>query len=1232
MTKAYRLFLTAIPTLALLTGAGSVLGQNSSSVQTDINTTYDISPNGNHHAIVNGNANPASKPNQADNSPPAFVDSEIIIKLKSEQETPVRLGANNHIITGIPSLDILHKRFEVSQMQSILQGSKMPRADLPEKAKQMRKSLQRIYKIKLGKGTDVLQAMAEYQNDPNIEFAEPNYLQYTQATQPNDPSYGTQRYFARIDAANAWDVTTGSHNVVVAIIDTGVNWSHEDLSSNIWRNSDEIEGDNADNDGNGFIDDIRGWDFVSVSASSVFAGEDAGPADNDPMDVQGHGTHVAGIVGADGNNGLGVTGVNWNVSLMPLRAGYKSTSGSGVLQITDTAAALIYAADNGADIVNMSFGSPYSTHTQKVAIDYCISAGVLLVAAAGNDSSDRPQYPANFEGVISVAATQSSSDDRAHFTNHGVWVDIAAPGSSIYSTTVNGSYGYMSGTSMASPVIAGVAALVKAAHPDWNADQIERHLLATAANINSANPDDVNQFGAGRVDAAASVQLSTSPTKLSVISIWPEEQSGNIDGYLDPGETIHLKPTVKNFGLPQTDITVSLTTSDPYISVVDHTAAIPSIGENVSATNQGDPITLLIDPATPKEHWAALTLDISSPQSGIISSDTFLLHTHPALGRPYIIDGHVGAKIVTRAAGGHVVITQNHGASTLVYAKTVDASGNWLPAEEISDAPNISGGKSDFSATIDANGNVHVVYAGNIAPWDAELFYTVQNSQDLTWSAPEQITTNAEIFDQNIWGFNGKNSIGVDNNGQVHVIWTDYRNGHAEFYHKVHNGITWSSETLIAQTTLDINYHAGLKLLFDSNNQGYLAWSEGDSQSLENWGTYLLKWSNGIWGSPEFVTNVLYASKFSLDIDASDNLHMLYANPLASNKAELAHRIHDGNAWSNARTVVSSQSGYVAFDTAIAPDGNLHLAYSQRESNMVYFESQIFETLFDGTSWSIPTLFIKEPLGWNSISGGIEYTIHQDGTKLAAFPVMHSGHSTDNEINLLSSNRSGLLAPQHPEVTDEGDVTDVQTSLSASWSAQHTGGIAEYEYAIGTAPGKADVRDWKPTLSQTSGSVSLMNTPLIPSQPYFFSVRAQNNNGYWSAIGTSDGIRLATNPVPDIKANGLDTPLNISQNENLLVTVTLASGTYLGANAEWWIWADTPGGRYYYTLNQGWVPSQAVVTHQGPLFDLSSYDVLNATGLPSGTYTLHFGVEFQMDGVMDLELMHSDTVTVTIMP
>jgi len=350
-------------------------------------------------------------------------------------------------------------------------------------------------KLEIGETTTA--DTAEQRVDSDVVLGvEPDLPVWKDDAAPNDPLYTNGSMWGLtgdwgIRPQPAWNTTTGSSNVVVAVLDTGVDYTHPDLANRVWRNWGEVPGNNADDDGNGYKDDVYGWDFFNKD-STVY----------DPGDGDAHGTHVAGTIAAQGNNGTGVSGVNWNVQFMPLKfigpaGGYTS----------DAITALNYAVANGASVVNASWGGTTYSGALKAAIDAAGNAGVLFVAAAGNEGVNTdvsPHYPSaytswNLVSVMSIGSTGY----RSGFSNYGRWtVDLGAPGESILSTVPGDVYQYYSGTSMAAPHVSGVAALFKALNPGATWQTVRDALVYRARwdpNIRDQNTTS------GVVDASTAV-------------------------------------------------------------------------------------------------------------------------------------------------------------------------------------------------------------------------------------------------------------------------------------------------------------------------------------------------------------------------------------------------------------------------------------------------------------------------------------------------------------------------------------------------------------------------------------------------------------------------------------------------------------------------------------------------------------------------------------------------------
>jgi subtilisin family serine protease len=397
-------------------------------------------------------------------------------------------------------------------------------------------------------GITVEDAIALYSQDPSIEYIEPNYRISVEQT-PNDPSFselwglhntgqsgGTPD--ADIDAPEAWDIQTGDGSVIVGVIDTGVDYTHSDLMNNIWTNSGETPGNDIDDDSNGFVDDYYGWDFAYD--------------DSDPFDGDGHGTHVSGTIAAEGDNGIGVVGVNWDAQIMPIK--FLDDYGGG--WTFDAIQSVEYATLMGADLTNNSWGGGGYSQGLYDAIAGAGDAGQLFIASAGNyygnNNDIYPHYPSSYDldNIIAVAATDRY-DNLSDFSNYGpTSVDLGAPGSEIYSTIPDGGYAYYDGTSMATPHVSGVAALVWAEYPDLTAAEVKEILLETTDPIPALEGLTVS---GGRLNAYNAL-IGANAGKIEgskwndldqdgiwdggepALADWTIYLDSDNDGQLDPGE------------------------------------------------------------------------------------------------------------------------------------------------------------------------------------------------------------------------------------------------------------------------------------------------------------------------------------------------------------------------------------------------------------------------------------------------------------------------------------------------------------------------------------------------------------------------------------------------------------------------------------------------------------------------------------------------------------------------
>jgi len=356
-------------------------------------------------------------------------------------------------------------------------------------------------------------AIAQLLSDPAVEYAELNYRARALDT-PDDPSWPQQWALPKILCPEAWDITH-CQGTVVAAVDTGVDVEHPDLSNVLWVNLGEVPDNGIDDDGNGKVDDIHGWHFFHQEDGSGYEPRDDAVIEDD----NGHGTHVSGIMAAETNNGIGITGVSWGARVMTVKV--LDAQGEGLY--SDVARGIIYAVDNGAQIINLSLGGEEPSQTLQNAVDYASQHGALMVAASGNDGGS-VLYPAALEEVMAIAAT-NSDDEWRDWSNHGPEIDIAAPGISIFSTEPWGDgYSYRGGTSMAAAHVSGAAALLWSWRPDYSSTLIQRTLESQADDVNAATyPGHDPYLGWGRLNiyrALSAPEPSPTPTPTRTPTPW----------------------------------------------------------------------------------------------------------------------------------------------------------------------------------------------------------------------------------------------------------------------------------------------------------------------------------------------------------------------------------------------------------------------------------------------------------------------------------------------------------------------------------------------------------------------------------------------------------------------------------------------------------------------------------------------------------------------------------------
>ncbi|UCE66848.1 MAG: S8 family serine peptidase [Candidatus Zixiibacteriota bacterium] len=499
-----------------------------------------------------------------------LVDRFIVTTMPGTPPLDTETLVSGTVFTGINSIDNLCASHRVVEIEPFYDG--------PVTATGLKDIVPRMYILHVEEGIDVLSAYTAFKSSADIEFSDLYDIPHLDYT-PNDPSINAQWHLNKVEAYNAWDVLRGDTTrvAIISICDTGIYWMHPDLAANMWINEPEDLNGNGtmdagdynglDDDGNGYVDDVIGWDN--------------GNNDNDPReDSPIHGTHVAGCVSEVTDNGLNGASLGFSARVMA----NKGANYAG--QLTAVYPAMIWAANNGAHIINCSWGSSYYSSNYQSIINGLWAGGVLVVAAAGNVNNTQNHYPAAYNHVLAVAAT-NQADIKASFSSYGSYVDVSAPGVGIYATWATNGFIAMDGTSMAAPVTAGLAGLLKAADPSAGPDDISDIIIASADNIDDINPQYAGRLGSGRINAYSALASANTPNIVERSrSLTITDDDG--DGILNPGESFELVLTLENIWADAENVVVTLTGNDD-ISFSDGSANFGNISHGGSADNFSDP-------------------------------------------------------------------------------------------------------------------------------------------------------------------------------------------------------------------------------------------------------------------------------------------------------------------------------------------------------------------------------------------------------------------------------------------------------------------------------------------------------------------------------------------------------------------------------------------------------------------------------------------------------------------
>ncbi len=562
---------------------------------------------------------------------PEYVKGEVLVKFKDKVKTAVKTKGNI-AKTGIASVDKILEPYQTKAIQKIFKETREQRQKKAVKTIRDFKgnkievpALYNIYKLKFDTVWDAKQIVTALQKDKNIDFAEPNYLVYTNDVlnkgyvlknqqpvivpsnnkdsrfTPNDPLYNQQSAISQIQVDQVWDTVTGDSTQIIAILDTGVDWTHPDLTDNIWTNWDEVPGNGMDDDNNGMPDDVHGWDFINN--------------DNNPMDDNSHGTHVAGIAAARGNNGIGIAGVNWHAKILPVKV-FPASGSTDAATITQ---GIEYASNNGATVLNMSFGSFGRSFIMEVALQNAYLTADLVAAAGNSHKSIYPvdpmfpttEYPAALSYVLGVESSTGAYSNydpdgpiKSTFAE-GFNYELKAPGSGIISTLPGGGYGTMTGTSMSTPFVSGAISLYRTQFPTASKEKLWGDFIHTI----SGSIKVFDAFYSNDVQPVFDVSDYAIEDTLS---------GNDQDGQADAGELIQVYTTIRNTWGPADSLYALLSysiygdTND--LSFVHDSVFFGNISTYGTLTNLSDPFLIRIDSNCFNNR--VVTLDVTMRNAG----------------------------------------------------------------------------------------------------------------------------------------------------------------------------------------------------------------------------------------------------------------------------------------------------------------------------------------------------------------------------------------------------------------------------------------------------------------------------------------------------------------------------------------------------------------------------------------------------------------------------------------
>jgi len=602
-----------------------------------------------------------------DNGQELYYKDRLYIKVKSDVKINLQKDFKTNKINSLnPQLDKIFMKYKIFNIEKTFNQSN----NLPNKVKERIQNisslpdLSKIFTVVTPKTVNLNSFISDLKATGLIEYDEFVPVMYL-AEIPNDSLYLQLQHLPQIYAEQAWDVFKGEQSdstIVIGISDTGTDYTHPDLYDNLWINlREDADGDGKglewndslktyvidpgdlngiDDDGNGFVDDIIGWDFVNSYEEDTQG--------NDPMDYHSHGTHVTGLTSGVTNNSIGIASVSWNVKYYP--SSHSSPTFKNILRGYE---GIVYLAEMGCDVINCSWGGGGYSRTEAEAIAYATSLGAIVVCAAGNNNAYGEFFPAAYPNVISIASV-ASSNKKASYSNYGKFIDLAAPGGDyaidggILSTFLNHSYIRFQGTSMASPVATGLFGLVRAYHPDWSNDEIVRQVLGSADNVDTINANLINMLGYGRINAyrALTEPVSNIPKtlKLQLVDVNINDSlNGNNNKGVEPGEIINFSFLIRNYsqltGSDNTTITIS--TKDTNVEIIQSSTNIAFNPDDFTETDFT--ISVKIN-ENAKSGFVNFTLTAESQDAEILDGVTSSFDIPINAGGILIWDSHPGQR------------------------------------------------------------------------------------------------------------------------------------------------------------------------------------------------------------------------------------------------------------------------------------------------------------------------------------------------------------------------------------------------------------------------------------------------------------------------------------------------------------------------------------------------------------------------------------------------------------